>query len=36
MIILCKYSKNPHIPQKSKMLIGNMLWGCYRLLIIIW
>lgn len=27
MIILCKYSKNPHIPQKSKMLIGNMLWG---------
>lgn len=26
MIILCKYSKNPHIPQKSKMLIGNMLW----------
>lgn len=25
MIILCKYSKNPHIPQKSKMLIGNML-----------
>ncbi len=26
MIILCKYSKNPHIPQKSKILIGNMLW----------
>ncbi len=26
MIILCKYSKNPHIPQKSKMLIGNILW----------
>ena len=25
MVILCKYSKNPHIPQKSKMLIGNML-----------
>ena len=22
----CKYSKNPHIPQKSKILIGNMLW----------
>lgn len=26
MIILCKYSKNPYIPQKSKILIGNMLW----------
>lgn len=26
MIIFCKFSKNPHIPQKSKMLIGNMLW----------
>ncbi len=26
MIILCKYSKNPYIPQKSKTLIGNMLW----------
>lgn len=26
MVILCKYSKNPHIPQKSKILIGNMLW----------
>lgn len=26
MIILCKYSKNPHIPKKSKILIGNMLW----------
>lgn len=26
MIILCKYSKNPHIPQMSKILIGNMLW----------
>lgn len=23
----CKYSKNPYIPQKSKMLIGNMLWN---------
>lgn len=22
----CKYSKNPHILQKSKMLIGNILW----------
>ncbi len=22
----CKYSKNPHIPKKSKMLIGNILW----------
>ena len=22
----CKYSKNPHIPQKSKMLIGNIIW----------
>lgn len=25
----CKYSKNPHIPQKSKMLIGNMLWEAH-------
>ena len=22
----CKYSKNPHISQKSKILIGNILW----------
>jgi len=26
MIIFANIVKNPHIPKKSKMLIGNILW----------